>query len=139
MKQLTKEFREFLMRGNVLDLAVGVIIGGAFQAIVNSLVNDIINPLLSIFLKDIDFSSLTLNILNAQIAYGSLINAIITFLINGLVIFLIIKAVNKSASAFKKPVEEEPAAPTTKECPFCHSEIHIDATRCPHCTSELNK
>lgn len=139
MKQLTKEFREFLMRGNVLDLAVGVIIGGAFQAIVNSLVNDIINPLLSIFLKDIDFSSLTLNILNAQIAYGSLINAIITFLINGLVIFLIIKAVNKSANAFKKPVEEEPAAPTTKECPFCHSEIHIDATRCPHCTSELNK
>lgn len=139
MKQLTKEFRDFLMRGNVLDLAVGVIIGGAFQAIVNSLVNDIINPLLSIFLKDIDFSSLTLNILNAQIAYGSLINAIITFLINGLVIFLIIKAVNKSANAFRKPVEEESAAPTTKECPFCHSEIHIDATRCPHCTSELNK
>ena len=86
MKQIVKEFKEFIMRGNVIDLAVGVIIGGAFQAIVNSLVNDIINPLLSIFLKDIDFSSLTLNILNAKIAYGSLINAIITFLINGIVI-----------------------------------------------------
>jgi large conductance mechanosensitive channel len=137
MKQITKEFRDFLMRGNVIDLAVGVIIGGAFQAIVNSLVDDIINPLLSIFLKDIDFSSLTLNILNAQIGYGSLINAIITFLINGLVIFLIIKAINKSTAAFKKPAEEAPAEPTTKVCPYCKSEIAIDATRCPHCTSEL--
>jgi large conductance mechanosensitive channel len=137
MKQITKEFRDFLMRGNVIDLAVGVIIGGAFQAIVNSLVDDIINPLLSIFLKDIDFSSLTLNILNAQIGYGSLINAIITFLINGLVIFLIIKAINKSTAAFKKPVEEAEAEPTTKVCPYCKSEIAIDATRCPHCTSEL--
>jgi large conductance mechanosensitive channel len=137
MKQITKEFRDFLMRGNVIDLAVGVIIGGAFQAIVNSLVDDIINPLLSIFLKDIDFSSLTLNILNAQIGYGSLINAIITFLINGLVIFLIIKAINKSTTALKKPKEEVAAEPTTKVCPYCKSEIAIDATRCPHCTSEL--
>jgi large conductance mechanosensitive channel len=136
MKKITQEFKEFIMRGNVIDLAVGVIIGGAFQAIVNSLVDDIINPLLSIFLKDIDFSALTLNVLNAKIGYGSLINAIITFLINGFVIFLIIKAINKSASAFKKPEEE--AAPTTKVCPFCKSEIAIDATRCPHCTSQLD-
>ncbi len=138
MKQIVKEFKEFIMRGNVIDLAVGVIIGGAFQAIVNSLVNDIINPLLSIFLKDIDFSSLTLNILNAKIAYGSLINAIITFLINGIVIFFIIKAINTAASLKKAPeaVEE---APTTKVCPYCFSEIHIDATRCPHCTSQLEK
>lgn len=138
MKQIVKEFKEFIMRGNVIDLAVGVIIGGAFQAIVNSLVNDIINPLLSIFLKDIDFSSLTLNILNAKIAYGSLINAIITFLINGIVIFFIIKAINTAASLKKAPeaVEE---APVTKVCPYCFSEIHIDATRCPHCTSQLEK
>lgn len=138
MKQIVKEFKEFIMRGNVIDLAVGVIIGGAFQAIVNSLVNDIINPLLSIFLKDIDFSSLTLNILNAKIAYGSLINAIITFLINGIVIFFIIKAINTAASLKKAPeaVEE---APATKVCPYCFSEIHIDATRCPHCTSQLEK
>jgi large conductance mechanosensitive channel len=136
MKKITQEFKDFIMRGNVIDLAVGVIIGGAFQAIVNSLVDDIINPLLSIFLKDIDFSALTLNVLNAKIGYGSLINAIITFLINGFVIFLIIKAINKSASAFKKPEEE--AAPTTKVCPFCKSEIAIDATRCPHCTSQLD-
>lgn len=139
MKQLTKEFKEFIMRGNVLDLAVGVIIGGAFQAIVKSLVDEIINPLLSIFLKDIDFSSLTLNILNAKIGYGSLINAIITFLINGLVIFIIVKAINTSSKAFKKPLEEVDEAPTTKQCPFCYSEIHIDATRCPYCTSELEK
>jgi large conductance mechanosensitive channel len=136
MKKITQEFKDFIMRGNVIDLAVGVIIGGAFQAIVNSLVDDIINPLLSIFLKEIDFSSLTLNVLNAKIGYGSLINAIITFLINGIVIFLIIKAINKSANAFKKPEEE--AAPTTKVCPFCKSEIAIDATRCPHCTSQLD-
>lgn len=138
MKQIVKEFKEFIMRGNVIDLAVGVIIGGAFQAIVNSLVDDIINPLLSIFLKDIDFSSLTLNILNAKIAYGSLINAIITFLINGIVIFFIIKAINAAASLKKAPeaVEE---APATKVCPYCFSEIHIDATRCPHCTSQLEK
>jgi large conductance mechanosensitive channel len=137
MKQFAKEFKEFLMRGNVMDLAVGVIIGGAFQAIVNSLVDDIINPLLSIFLKDVDFSSLTLNILNAKLGYGSLINAIITFLINGLVIFILIKAINKSMNKFKKPEEE--AAPTTKVCPFCKSEISIDATRCPHCTSQLDQ
>ncbi len=139
MKQFAKEFKEFLMRGNVMDLAVGVIIGGAFQAIVNSLVDDIINPLLSIFLKDVDFSSLTLNILNAKLGYGSLINAIITFLINGLVIFILVKAINKSMTAFKK--EEAPAdeAPTTKICPFCKSEISIDATRCPHCTSQLEQ
>jgi large conductance mechanosensitive channel len=136
MKAVVKEFKEFIMRGNVIDLAVGVIIGGAFQAIVNSLVDDIINPLLSIFLKDVDFSNLTLNVLNAQIRYGSLINAIITFLINGIVIFLIIKAINKAAS-LKKPADEAPEEPTTKLCPFCQSEIHIDATRCPHCTSEL--
>jgi large conductance mechanosensitive channel len=125
------------MRGNVMDLAVGVIIGGAFQAIVNSLVDDIINPLLSIFLKDVDFSSLTLNILNAKLGYGSLINAIITFLINGLVIFILVKAINKSMNTFKKPEEE--AAPTTKVCPYCKSEIDIDATRCPHCTSQLDQ
>jgi large conductance mechanosensitive channel len=136
MKAVVKGFKEFIMRGNVIDLAVGVIIGGAFQAIVNSLVDDIINPLLSIFLKDVDFSNLTLNVLNASIRYGSLINAIITFLINGIVIFLIIKAINKAAS-LKKPADEAPEEPTTKLCPFCQSEIHIDATRCPHCTSEL--
>lgn len=140
MKKLVSEFKEFIMRGNVIDLAVGVIIGGAFQAIVNSMVNDVINPLLSIPLKDVDFSGFVIKITDtAQLGVGSLINAIITFLINALVIFIIIKAINKSSSAFKKPVEEPEEEPTTKVCPYCKSEIAIDATRCPHCTSQLEE
>lgn len=143
MKKFLNEFKEFITKGNVLDMAVGVIIGAAFKDIVTSLTDNIISPILAIFGK-VDFSSyvLPLNGENA-IKYGAFITAVINFLIMAFIIFLLIKgvaAVEKiSTQGFKKKaeVEEEPAAPTQKICPFCKSEIAIDATRCPHCTSEL--
>ena len=136
MKAFMKEFKEFISRGNVMDMAVGIIIGGAFTAIVNSLVADIINPLLGCFVS-MDFSAWTIPLVGeAALGIGNFINAVISFLIMAFILFSIIKAMNKAASIGKKP-EEEPAAPTTKICPYCKSEIAIDATRCPHCTSEL--
>ena len=135
MKAFMKEFKEFISKGNVMDLAVGVIIGGAFQAIVGSLVNDIIMPLLGIITGGLDFSHLAITVGEAQILYGSFISAIINFLLMALVLFLVIKALNKAKSLTAKP--EEPKAPTTKKCPYCQSEIPLAATRCPHCTSEL--
>ena len=135
MKAFMKEFKEFISRGNVMDMAVGIIIGGAFTAIVNSLVADIINPLLGCFIS-MDFSAWTIPLVGeAALGIGNFINAIISFLIMAFILFSIIKAMNKAASIGKKP--EEPAAPTTKICPYCKSEIAIEATRCPHCTSEL--
>ena len=135
-----KEFKEFISRGNVMDLAVGVIIGGAFSAIVTSLNEDIITPILGIF-GGTDFSDLTVKLGSSETApvlsYGNFITAILNFLITALVIFCMIKAINKAQNQFKKP--EAPAAPTTKICPYCKSEIALDATRCPHCTSELKK
>ena len=131
------EFKEFIMRGNVLDLAVGVIIGGAFQAIVSSLVDDIIMPVIGIILGKVDFSALSAQIGEATINYGKFITAIINFLIMAFVIFCIVKALNKLSEKTAKKVEEAPAEPTTKVCPFCKSEIAIDATKCPHCTSEI--
>lgn len=164
MKKFIEEFKTFALKGNVLDLAVGVIIGGAFQAIINSVVKDLITPLLGIFLNGVDFanlyvplkssiavsgtdvptSSFTLAELEAMgigvFKYGSFINAVINFFIMALVIFLMVKGINKLTSLKKDPVvEEAPAAPTTKKCPYCMSEIDIAATRCPHCTSELGK
>ena len=134
-KGLIKEFKEFISQGNVIDMAVGVIVGAAFKAIVDSLVGDLISPLIgSIF--QMDFSDLSVNINGADIHYGAFIMAVINFFIIAIVIFLVIKAFNKAKNLVKKPVEEAPAAPTTKICPFCKSEIAIDATRCPHCTSE---
>ena len=135
MKKFIGEFKEFIMRGNVIDLAVGVIIGGAFQAIVSSLVDDILMPLIGIILGKVDFSALVAQVGDASIAYGKFITAIINFIIMAFVIFLIVKAINKVSSIGKK--EEPAAAPTTKVCPFCKSEIAIDATKCPHCTSEV--
>ena len=135
MKAFMKEFKEFISRGNVMDMAVGIIIGGAFTAIVNSLVADIINPLLGCFVS-MDFSAWTIPLVGeAALGIGNFINAIISFLIMAFILFSIIKAMNKAASIGKKP--EEPAAPTTKICPYCKSEIAIEATRCPHCTSQL--
>lgn len=137
MSKFLNEFKQFAMRGNVLDMAVGVIIGGAFTAIVNSLVNDMLMPLLSLLTGGFDFSGLCIALGEgenaATINYGSFISAIINFLLIALVIFLIIKAINKVS---RKKKEETPA-PTTKECPYCKEQIAIDATRCPHCTSEL--
>ena len=136
MKAFMKEFKEFISRGNVMDMAVGIIIGGAFTAIVNSLVADIINPLLGCFIS-MDFSAWTIPLVGeAALGIGNFINAIISFLIMAFILFSIIKAMNKAASLGKKP-EEAPAAPTTKICPYCKSEIAIEATRCPHCTSQL--
>lgn len=133
MKKFFAEFKKFVMRGNVLDLAVGVIIGAAFQAIVTSLTNDIISPILGIF-GGMNFDQLAFEINGATIAYGKFITAVINFLIMAFVIFLFVKLINKLMSLGKKPVEEKP---TTKKCPYCCSEIDIKATKCPHCTSDV--
>lgn len=135
MKSFMKEFKEFISRGNVMDMAVGIIIGGAFTAIVGSLVEDIINPLLGCFVS-MDFSAWKIPLVgDASLGIGNFINAVISFLIMAFILFSIIKAMNKAASIGKKPEPE--AAPTTKICPYCKSEISIEATRCPHCTSQL--
>ena len=136
MKTFMKEFKEFINRGNVMDMAVGIIIGGAFTAIVNSLVDDIINPLIGSIFK-MDFTNLVANINGEEVKYGAFIMAIINFLLIAIVLFIIIKSINKMSKLGKK---EEPAAeeaPTTKICPFCKSEVPIDATKCCHCTSDL--
>ena len=128
-----KEFKKFVSRGNVLDMAVGIIMGSAFTAIVTSLVNDILTPLIGLIIGGIDFSSLSITIGSASIAYGSFIQAIINFLLVALSLFLIVKGINKFH--FKK--EQAPAAPVTKECPLCCSTINIKATKCPFCTGDI--
>lgn len=138
MKAFMTEFKKFVARGNVMDMAVGIIIGGAFTAIVTSLVNDILMPVLSLLTGGFDFSALCIVLGEGEDAatlnYGSFIAAIINFLLISLVIFMLIKAINKLSA--KKEEEEAPAA--TKECPFCKEQIAIEAVRCPHCTSELS-
>ena len=139
MKKFFAEFKEFINKGSVLDLAVGVIIGGAFSAIVNALIDNIINPLIAcIGGTDIGFAFEIIKGNEAtKVNLGAFISAIINFLIIALVIFLIVKSANKAKSlAARKKEEEEEAAPTTKVCPFCKSEIAIDATKCPHCTAD---
>ena len=128
---MLKQFKDFVMRGNVLDLAVAVIIGGAFGTIVSSMVNDIIMPVVGLLLGKVDFSTLAWTVGEASIRYGAFIQTVVDFLIVAFIIFLIVKAANVT----KKPVAE--AAPVTKECPYCFTTIHISATRCPNCTSEL--
>ena len=139
------EFKEFILRGNVMDMAVGVIVGGAFTAIVTSLNEDILTPIIGIF-GGTDFSELKVTLGSGENAptllYGNFITAVINFLITAFVIFIIIKSINKAsekaAALVKKNKEDaEAAAPTEKECPYCFSKIDIKATRCPHCTSEL--
>jgi len=144
---MLKDFREFVMRGNVLDLAVAVIIGAAFGAIVTSMVNDIVMPPIGLLLGHIDFKDLFIS-LNGQsyptlaaaktaaapvIAYGQFLNTVINFLIIAFVIFVVVRQASKLQ---RKPVAA-PAAPTTKDCPFCCMPIPIPARRCPNCTSEL--
>ncbi len=136
MKNFINEFKEFALKGNAFEMAVGIIIGAAFTAIVTSLVDDIISPLIGLFVK-VDFNDLVATVFNVDIKYGAFIMAVINFLIVALVLFALIKAVNKANSLTKKEEEEE--EPTTKVCPFCKSEIAIDATRCPNCTSELSE
>ena len=143
MKGFLAEFKKFIMRGNVMDMAVGVIVGGAFTAIVTSLNKDILTPLIAIF-GGTDFSNLYVVLGKGEeapiLAYGSFITAVINFLITALVIFCLVKAMNAMNNKFKKKEEAPaPAAPTTKKCPYCMSEIAIEATRCPHCTSQLGE
>lgn len=140
---MLKEFKEFALKGNMIELAIGVIIGGAFNKIVTSLVNDIIMPFLSIFTGSLDFSNWFIALDGtkydtlaaakaagaATINYGSFLSGVIDFLIMAFVIFIMVKQLNK---LHKKPE----AAPKEKTCPFCKTKINIEATRCPHCTSE---
>ncbi len=136
------EFKKFILRGNVMDMAVGVIVGGAFTSIVTSLNKDVLTPLLGIF-GGTDFSHLSIVLGEGEEApvlmYGNFITAVINFLITAFVIFCLVKFINAFGDKMKKKEEAAPAAPTTKKCPFCKSEIALDATRCPHCTSMLEE
>lgn len=138
MKKFFEEFKKFISRGNVMDLAVGVIIGGAFSAIVTSLTDNIINPLINC-IGGAEIEGKIHLIGDNYIDYGAFLSAIINFIIMALIIFCIVKAVNKVMELGKKLHDdnETPAAPTTKICPFCKSEIPIDAVKCCHCTSDL--
>jgi large conductance mechanosensitive channel len=139
---MMKEFREFAMRGNVVDMAVGIIIGGAFGKIVSSLVADVIMPPIGLLLGGVDFSNLVITLKQAvgdvpavTLNYGVFINTVLDFIIIAFAIFMVIKGMNK----MKRKEEPKPApAPTTKVCPKCFTEISIKATRCPNCTSELS-
>lgn len=138
MKKFFREFKEFISRGNVMDLAVGVIIGGAFSAIVTSLTDNIIKPLINC-VGGAEIQGKLHLVGDNYIDYGSFISAVINFLIMAVIIFAIVKAVNKLMDLGKKleHKEETPAAPTTKVCPYCKSEIAIDAVKCCHCTADL--
>jgi large conductance mechanosensitive channel len=148
---MIKEFKEFAMRGNVVDMAVGIIIGAAFGAIVKSLVDDVLMPVIGLLMGNVDFSNYFLvlkagkvpgpyaTLADAKAAtavtmnYGLFINSVVTFLIVAFAVFLLVKQIN----ALKRQEAAPPPAPTTKECPFCLSAVPLKATRCPHCTSEL--
>jgi large conductance mechanosensitive channel len=148
MKTILKEFKEFIMRGNVLDMAIGIVIGVAFGKIVTSLVSDIIMPPIGLLLGGVNFSDLFINMSGVSYAsleaakaagaptinYGVFLNIIIDFIIVAFVIFLIVRLVNR----LQRRKEAEPEAPTTKECPFCITTIPLKATRCPSCTSQLS-
>jgi large conductance mechanosensitive channel len=138
---MMKEFKEFAMKGNVVDMAVGIIIGGAFGKIVSSLVSDVLMPPIGVLLGGVDFSSLAIKVKDAvgekaavMISYGKFINTVIDFVIIAFCIFMIIKAMN---SMKKKPVPAPAGPPTTKDCPLCLSTIPIKATRCAHCGSDV--
>ena len=147
MKKKSKffeEFKKFILRGNVMDMTVGVIVGGAFTAIATSLNADILTPILGLF-GGTDFSYLYVTLGSGENApvlhYGNFITAIINFLITALVIFILLKVINRITERLSAMTgnEEETPAPTTKKCPYCCSEIDIKATRCPHCTSILEE
>lgn len=134
-KKFFGEFKQFALRGNVMDLAIGVIIGAAFQAIINSLVNDVLSPIIGLVAQT-DLSYLVLNLNGVDIKYGAFLTAVINFIIMVFVIFLLVKGMNALANLGRHKEEAKPV-PTTKKCPYCLSEIDIKATRCPHCTSDL--
>ena len=128
------EFKAFIMRGNVLDLAVAVIIGGAFGKIISSLVSDVLMPLIGLLIGGIDFGGLSITVGNASITYGNFINAVIDFVIISAAIFFMVKGLERMR---KKPAPAPAAEPETKECPYCFTAIPVRATRCPNCTSQL--
>lgn len=149
---MLKEFKEFAVKGNMIDMAVGIIIGGAFNSLVSTLVNDVIMPLLSIVTGKVDFANIFFAMDGVKYAalsevpegvavvkIGAFISGILNFIIMAFVVFMIVKFINKlrQPKAVPAPVPEAPAAPTTKQCPYCMSEIAIEASRCPHCTSVL--
>lgn len=158
---MLKEFKEFAMKGNIMDLAIGVVIGGAFQKIVTSLVEDIIMPCVSILTGKVDFSDMVLTFGNASIKYGNFITTIVNFLIIAFSIFLVVRYINKlnklkdlgddiaskidkkgKLKKFKKEKkveQQEVSEPLTKVCPYCLTEINYKATRCPNCTSTLEE
>ena len=127
---MLKEFREFAIRGNVMDLAIAVIIGGAFGKIVTSLVNDLLMPLIGLLLGGINFSDQAIMLGGAIVKWGAFVQSIIDFIIIAFVIFLLVRAMNRLK-------RQEPTTPTTKECPYCFTTIPLKAVRCPNCTSEL--
>lgn len=137
MKGFLKEFKEFVCRGNVLDMAVGVIIGAAFKDIVTSLTDNIISPIIGMF-GGANFDQYSVTLLGkATLNYGTFITAVINFLIMAFVVFLIVKSVNGLMKLAERKKKEEDAVPTTKICPYCKSEIPLDATKCAHCTSDV--
>jgi large conductance mechanosensitive channel len=127
---MLKEFREFAIRGNVMDLAVAVIIGGAFGKIITSLVNDVLMPLIGLVMGGVNFANLAFVVGGAEVRWGAFVQSIIDFVIIAFVIFLLVRAINRLK-------REQPTTPTTKECPHCFTTIPLKATRCPACTSEL--
>ena len=142
MKEFFNEFKKFAMRGNVMDMAVGIIIGAAFGKIVTSLVEDVIMPPIGLALGKVDFSDLAWKLTDdVSIKYGAFINTVISFIIVAFAVFILIKAINTLQAKMLKEEKdaEAAAAPATKKCPYCCSDIAIEATRCPHCTSELTK
>ena len=140
MKEFFNEFKKFAMRGNVMDMAVGIIIGAAFGKIVTSLVEDVIMPPIGWALGKVDFSDLAIELTEGvTIKYGAFINTVISFIIVAFAVFILIKAVNTLQAKMLKEEEDAAAnaAPTTKKCPFCCEDVAIEATKCPHCTSNL--
>lgn len=149
MRRFFAEFREFIAKGNMLDMAIGIILGTALSGVVNSLVHDILMPPIGLLLANVNFSNLYVNLSGTSYAslsaaqaagaptlnYGTFITALINFLIIGLVLFLVVRQVNRMNRLLVK--QAAPAAPTTKECPYCRTLIPLEATRCPNCTSEL--
>jgi large conductance mechanosensitive channel len=152
---MLKDFREFALKGNVVDMAVGIIIGGAFGALVNSLVNDVMMPPLGLLLQGVDVSNLFLVLREGAqkgpylvlaeakkagavtLNYGLFINALIGFLIMAFAVFLLVRSINRLRSMTEKPSTSQAAAPQTRECPYCVSTIPVKAVRCPNCTSQL--
>ena len=135
MKKFFDEFKAFVSKGNVMNLAVGVIIGAAFQGVVTSLTDNILSPVIGLFAGQ-NFDLLKLDIFGVTIAYGAFLTSLVNFIIMAFVIFLLVKLVNKLMAMGK---EEDAKAPATKKCQYCCSDIHVDATRCPSCTSQLGE